>query len=200
MENGGFIFNKPVRSRCNGKMISFYFIFLLAVLLMPGCNNAISTQSPLPATGTILVYFSPNGGATDAIVREVQAAHKEILVQAYSFTSQPIAQALLEAKKRGVLVEVVLDKSQKSEKYSAADFTRNSGIPTYIDTTHAIAHNKIIIIDRHVLLTGSFNFTKAAEERNAENLLVIKDNDTLVEKYLGNFQKHKAHSTLFEGR
>jgi phosphatidylserine/phosphatidylglycerophosphate/cardiolipin synthase-like enzyme len=175
-------------------------LFLLLLMAMMGGNTAGSTPAPLPAAGTILVFFSPNGGATDAILSEIGAAHKEIFVQAYSFSSQPIARALVAARKRGVTVEVVFDKSQWSEKYSAADFTHNAGIPTYIDDTHAIAHNKIMIIDRKVILTGSFNFTKAAEERNAENLLVIKENAPLMEKYLANFEAHKSHSTLYNGR
>ena len=69
----------------------------------------------------------------------------------------------MDAHKRGVHVEVILDKSDKSQKYSAADFTHNMGIPTYIDAQHAIAHDKIMIIDKETVITGSFNFTKAAE-------------------------------------
>jgi len=126
--------------------------------------------------GTVDVYFSPNGGGANAIVTELGNAKSEILVQAYSFTSAPIAKTLTDAKKRGLHIEVVLDKSQKSEKYSSADFVAHAGIPVYIDSKHAIAHNKIMIIDRNTLITGSFNFTKAAEEKNAENLLVLKGN------------------------
>ena len=127
--------------------------------------------------------------------------HREnhILVQAYSFTSTPIAKALLEAHKRGVKVEVILDKSQKSEKYSEADFLVNVGIPTKIDTKHAIAHNKIIVIDGAVVITGSFNFTKHAEENNAENLLVIRSPD-LAAKYTANWKVHAEHSDPYAGR
>ena len=69
----------------------------------------------------------------------------------------------------------------------------NAGIPTYIDAKHAIAHNKIIIIDRRIVITGSFNFTRAAEENNAENLLIITSPE-LAEKYLQNWQTHRDHS------
>ena len=103
-------------------------------------------------------------------------------MQAYSYTSAPIAKALVDAKKRGVSVEVILDKSQRSEKYSSADFLKNAGVPTYIDAKHAIAHNKVMVIDGQTVLTGSFNFTKAAEESNAENLLVIHE-AALAAKY-----------------
>jgi len=139
------------------------------------------------------VYFSPNDGATEAIVREIDRSRSEILIQAYSFTSAPIAKALLKAHRRGVKVQAILDKSQKTQKYSSFSFLTNSGIPTYIDAKHAIAHNKIIIIDRAVLITGSFNFTKAAEEKNAENLLIIRSKE-LAKPYLENWQRHREHS------
>jgi len=152
------------------------------------------------STGTIDAYFSPHGGCTDAIVKELNNAKIEILVQAYSFTSKPIAKALVDAKKRGVKIEDILDKSQQSEKYSSADFVAHAGIPTYIDSAHAIAHNKIIIIDRSTLITGSFNFTRSAEEKNAENLLILKGNKTLVDRYIQNFNEHKGHSERYVGR
>ena len=75
----------------------------------------------------------------------------------------------------------------------------HAGVPTYIDAKHAIAHNKIMVIDSHTILTGSFNFTKAAEENNAENLLVIED-AALAKKYTDNWQKHLAHSDKYAGK
>src|SRR5450759_2309454 len=84
------------------------------------------------------VYFSPHGGCTDAIVKELDKAKSEILVQAYSFTSKEIAQALVNAKKRGIQIQIILDRSNRSGKYSAGDFTAHMGIPTYIDFQHAI--------------------------------------------------------------
>jgi phosphatidylserine/phosphatidylglycerophosphate/cardiolipin synthase-like enzyme len=144
------------------------------------------------------VCFSPNGGCTESIVKEITNAKSEILVQAYSFTSAPIAKAMTDAFKRGVKVEAILDKSQRKERYTAATFLVNAGIPTFIDDKHAIAHNKIMIIDRETVITGSFNFTKAAEEKNAENLLIIKDKE-LAKVYIDNWNKHKDHSERYEG-
>lgn len=145
----------------------------------------------------IKVFFSPNGGCSEAIVSELNKAKTGVLVQAYSFTSPSIAKALVDAHKRGVWVQVVLDKSQQTEKYSAADFLKNAGIPTFIDHKHAIAHNKVMVIDGRVVLTGSFNFTKAAEEKNAENLLVITD-PAVVAKYGTNWQAHLKHSEPYK--
>jgi len=147
----------------------------------------------------IRVYFSPKGGCTEAVVRELDRATNSVFVQAYSFTSAPIAEALVNAHKRGVKVEVIIDKSQRTEKYSSSDFVAHAGIPTSIDAKHAIAHNKIMVIDHHKILTGSFNFTKAAEENNAENLLVIEDTG-LAEKYADNWNIHRKHSEEYEGK
>jgi phosphatidylserine/phosphatidylglycerophosphate/cardiolipin synthase-like enzyme len=171
-------------------------LLFLTIAAFPSISNSagiILNNTP------VQVYFSPKGGCTEAIVREINKAKSEILVQAYSFTSKPIAKALVEAHKRGVKTEIILDKSQRREKYTAADFTAHMGIPTYIDAVHAIAHNKVMIIDQHVVITGSFNFTKAAEERNAENIFIIKSPE-LAKKYLDNWEKHKAHSEKYQGR
>lgn len=145
------------------------------------------------------VYFSPHGGCTEAIVKELDHARSNILVQAYSFTSKDIAKALLDAHKRGIQIRVILDKSQRTEKYSSADFLAHAGIETLVDAEHAIAHNKVMIIDGTTLITGSFNFTKAAEEKNAENLLVIRDRD-LATKYTANWSLHARHSLSYQGK
>ncbi len=123
-----------------------------------------------------------------------------LLVQAYSFTSAPIARALRDAHKRGVAVTVILDRSQRSERYSSADFLAHAGIPIFIDAAHAIAHNKVMLIDGATLVTGSFNFTKAAQERNAENLLMLRGDAGLVRRYRENVDTHRAHAERYEGR
>jgi phosphatidylserine/phosphatidylglycerophosphate/cardiolipin synthase-like enzyme len=168
-------------------------LLLAAVCLAPtcGCN-----PGPLPP---IEVYFSPKGGATEAVVEELDRAQKTVLIQAYSFTSKPIAEALLQAHKRGVRVKPILDGSQRTEKYSEADFLLHAGIPVLIDAKHAIAHNKIIIIDDQVVITGSFNFTTQAERSNAENLLVIRDT-VLAQQYTENWHQHEAHSEPYAGK
>jgi phosphatidylserine/phosphatidylglycerophosphate/cardiolipin synthase-like enzyme len=172
--------------------------FLLAaaltlLILLPAGPAVQAVNVSLGQVPPVEVYFSPNAGATAAIIRELAQARSEILVQAYSFTSAPISQALLAAHKRGVRIAVLLDKSQRTQKYSSATFLTNAGIATFIDAKHAIAHNKIILIDKSVVITGSFNFTKAAEEKNAENLLIIRSKE-LARPYLDNWQRHRDHS------
>ncbi len=166
------------------------------VLLVSFCSYPVVAQENQP---TWSVYFSPHGGCTDAIIKELDKAKTAILVQAYSFTSAPIAKGLLNAHKRGVKVQVILDRSQKTQKYSSATFLLNQGVPVKIDSAHAIAHNKVIIVDGQIVITGSFNFTKAAEESNAENLLVIRDR-RLAELYTKNWQDHERHSESYPGR
>jgi phosphatidylserine/phosphatidylglycerophosphate/cardiolipin synthase-like enzyme len=97
-----------------------------------------------------------------------------------------------------VKVRVVLDKSQKSERYTSATYLANHNVPTWIDTKHAIAHNKIILVDGATIFTGSFNFTKAAEQKNAENLLIIEGDPKLFTEYLSNFEEHLSHSDKYE--
>lgn len=145
------------------------------------------------------LYFSPNGGCTDAIVRELRKAQREVQVMAYSFTSKPIATALVDCHRRGVRVEVVLDKGQRGEKYTEADFIAHAGIPTYLDGKHAIHHNKVVLIDDETVITGSFNFSSSAELRNAENLLVVRDPE-MVRRYRYEWQRHQMHSERHVGR
>jgi phosphatidylserine/phosphatidylglycerophosphate/cardiolipin synthase-like enzyme len=136
---------------------------------------------------------------TDTIVNVLGEAKTSILLQAYSFTSAPIAKALVDAKKRGVRVEATLDKSNRTDKYSAADFLANSGIPTLIDAQHAIAHNKVIVIEGETGISGSFNYTKAAQDKNAENLEITRDKAVAAE-YIANWQVHAQHSEPYVGR
>lgn len=160
------------------------------------CSPAWSARAD--ASPAWSVYFSPHGGCTAAVVAALAKAKSTVLVQAYSFTSAPIAKALVEAHRRGVDVQVVLDKSQRTEKYSSATFIYNNGIPCFIDARHAIAHNKVMVIDGQTVITGSFNFTTAAENNNAENLLVVQDSQ-LAAEYAQNWRVHRLHSEPYNG-
>jgi phosphatidylserine/phosphatidylglycerophosphate/cardiolipin synthase-like enzyme len=183
---------------------TFIFKTFILLFLMIALTTFINIPDSHAADFTLndsqtQVCFSPGGGCTEEIVDQIDNAKSEILIQAYSFTSAPIAKALVNAHKKGIHVEIILDKSNKSKKYSAGDFTAHMGVATYIDSKHAIAHNKIIIIDKETVITGSFNFTKAAEEKNAENLLIIR-NKKLAEIYIDNWNMHKNHSNPYLGR
>jgi phosphatidylserine/phosphatidylglycerophosphate/cardiolipin synthase-like enzyme len=149
---------------------------------------------------SIAVLFSPKGGCSEAIVRELGQARHEVQVLAYSFSSKAIAQALVDAKLRGVHVEIVLDHSNEKEAYSDLHFFLEQGLVPLVDPHHPIAHNKVMLIDNRTLVTGSFNFTHQADAENAENLLIIKGHPELVRAYRQNFALHKDHARAAESK
>jgi phosphatidylserine/phosphatidylglycerophosphate/cardiolipin synthase-like enzyme len=132
------------------------------------------------------VYFSPNGGALKAIVNKIDSAHSQILIRSYSFTSAPIADALCKAISRGVVIKVIADRREFKAHHTKYHNLIACGIAVRIDSSVALQHSKYMIIDSTVVITGSYNFTIAAEERNAENLLIFQD-AMLAKKYLSNW-------------
>lgn len=162
---------------------------------LPGCLllAGLGVTSLLRAAGTTDVYFSPEGGCTEAIVRELRKASRSVHVQAFSFTSQPIARALVDASRRGVEVAVIFDQGIVQEPHAALEILEKGGVPWVLDREHSIAHNKVMVIDEATVVTGSFNFTTAAEHHNAENVLVIHDPE-LAGRYQANWRLHRAHS------
>jgi phosphatidylserine/phosphatidylglycerophosphate/cardiolipin synthase-like enzyme len=174
-------------------MQSKTFIWLTAFFLA-ACQNKPTAQELQECP--IDVHFSPKGGVTQSIVAGIKDSSSDIRIQAFSFTSRPIADALIEAKKSGKNVEAILDRENLGNKSSVMQSLYDNGITIYIDKSHAIAHNKVIIIDGQKVFTGSFNFSKGAEESNAENSLLIS-NKRIADLYMENWTLHKDHSHLF---
>ena len=169
---------------------------ILAILLLAGMPAVAEPLAPQ-------VCFTPGGACTDLIVSEISGAKNQVLVQAYSFTSVPILSALKAAYARGVDVEVIVDKtsarqSKSGSRYSAATYLTNAGIPVWVDTKVAIAHNKVMVVDGGTVITGSFNFTAAAQVKNAENLLVLEDS-VLAAEYKANWERRRAVSAPYSG-
>lgn len=177
--------------RCCTAVIALLLVFTPIQTSVPAEAQALKLPS-------VEVYFSPKGGCTEAVVRELANARRQIRVQAYSFTSAPIAEAVTKAKARGVDVLAILDSSQESERYTSATYLKNHNVSVLIDSKHAIAHNKVMIIDGQTVITGSFNFTSAAEQRNAENLLILR-NPEIAKAYLANFDDHRGHAEIYVG-
>jgi phosphatidylserine/phosphatidylglycerophosphate/cardiolipin synthase-like enzyme len=138
--------------------------------------------------------FTPGEDCTALIVRQVDGAKSELLVQGYVFTSALVIQAIGRAKDRGVSVKVILDRVNERSTYSGATYLVNHGIDPLIDDQVAIAHNKVLILDGQHVITGSFNFTKAAQEKNAENVLLISDDPILAAAYAANWYRREAVS------
>lgn len=165
------------------------------------------SAAPAMAADVEVLCFTPGGECTDVVVNAIGSARRQVLVQAYSFTSPEIIKALADAKKRGVDVRAVLDKSNfckagnadcQNKGTVAADTLAISKVPVLVDRAHAIAHNKVMVIDGERVITGSFNFTRSAQERNAENLLVLRDRE-LARRYAENWQEHAGHSEPYLG-
>lgn len=173
---------------------------LLALLAFsPAVWGMQSASHVIAATGSMEIAFSPDQDAAAIVIKAINLAHQQILVQAFSFTHQGIAQALIAAQRRGVDVKLIADQEQmqhvKGEKISTM---AQSGVPVWIDSEHQSAHNKVMVIDADTLgvaiITGSYNFTFAAEYENAENLLLIRGNNELAKLYRDNWLRHQAHS------
>ena len=140
----------------------------------------------LIGSGKVATCFTPPSGCGTVIANLISKAEESIYVQAYGFTSGEIAKALINASNRGVKVRVLLDKSNIGAKYSKMRDLRKAGIEVLIDEVSGIAHNKIIIIDASLVITGSFNFTTSADIRNTENVIIIKDKQ-VAQRYLQNW-------------
>ena len=161
-------------------------ILLIALMIIDLAGSYSTAQAKTKPH--VEVNFSPNQGATKAVVNLINSAKVSIKVAAYSFTSPEIAQALIAAYEKGLRVQVVLDKSNDTNQYSAATFLENKNVPLRINYRYKIMHNKYIIVDNISVETGSFNYTKAAENGNAENVITLYDNPVVAEQYSKNWQ------------
>jgi len=172
--------------------MKFFVSLLIGLVGFVGSFAWAQSTTEGMAAEVLGVYFTPPANAAAAIVNAIDASEREVLVQAYGFTHNAIAQALVRAHQRGVMVRVLLDrKSQSSNRY-VMDVLSDAQIELRQDDKHSIAHNKVMVIDQAIVITGSFNFTNSAATRNAENFLVLKSAD-LAEKYRLQWQNHWAH-------
>jgi phosphatidylserine/phosphatidylglycerophosphate/cardiolipin synthase-like enzyme len=182
------------------KSVTLKSILLVAAVLMALSLAGLSPdRAQAGENPPWKLCFSPDGHCSSLILDALSTARESVRVQAYSFTARPIAEALVEARRRGVDVAVIVDKSQTSERYSVIDLLNEAGIPLYVDYCCAIAHNKVMVIDGKKVVTGSYNFTQGAENKNAENLLVI-DDAVMAKAYLENWTVHRDGARVFAAK
>ncbi len=174
-----------------------------AALLSLAAGTAAALQpappvAPFAATGTLQYAFTAEDHADEMIITAIDAARRQVLVQAYSLTHRRIADALVRARGRGVEVAVIVDNEQTRANPAIVRDVARAGVPLLVDAQHAAAHNKVIIIDTGyadcAVVTGSFNFTFAAQHRNAENALILRGNPPLCDAYFNNWRRHQVHS------
>lgn len=161
-------------------------ILLMSLFVLP-------VQAAPNSVRDLQTCFTPGARCAQMLISAITKAKKTIDVQAYSFTSKSIATALVEAQKRGVKVTVVLDAGSAKGTSAQTQTLKDGGVTVLLDSEHAIAHNKVMVMDDAVTVTGSYNFTASAENKNAENLNIIYDEST-AKAYLVNAKKHVEHS------
>lgn len=183
---------------------------LIAIVLVGA--KPVLAREPVTASvaaASIEVYFTPWDDAQGALVSAIEQAQQQVLVQAFLLTSRTIAASLVRAYRRGVDVKVLADQRQHTELsgYSAGsqlDRLARAGIPVWLETRYRSAHNKVMLIDvqtlRSIVITGSYNFSRGAQSMNAENLLLIRGNTTLAQRFEANWLRHQSEATLMEIR
>ncbi|MDE2598918.1 MAG: phospholipase D family protein [Rhodocyclaceae bacterium] len=174
--------------------------------LLAACALTLSACAALaielPAEGSTEVLFSPWDDVEGGLIAVLGKARHSIHVQAYLLTSRNIAKALLQAHQRGVKVEILADAATtlKGDNSQVPQLAA-AGIPVWLETRYANAHNKVMLIDvageHPAVLTGSYNYTWSAQARNAENLLILRDNHALAHAYLKNWRRHQREAEPF---
>lgn len=172
-----------------------WVLALLAFLAAP-----VAASQRFAAEGEIEVAFSPRDDAEAVVLRVIREASRTLLVQAYVFTSRRIADEIVAAHWRGVQVAVLADaKMNRRAEGNALPRLLAAGVPVALETGYAAAHNKLLIADETgpacAVLTGSYNFTWSAQNRNAENLIVVRKHCALARAYADNWRRHRAAAT-----
>jgi phosphatidylserine/phosphatidylglycerophosphate/cardiolipin synthase-like enzyme len=181
------------------------WVLSLNALHLDAAAAATATEAPPPiaAHGTLQPLFAPWDNIEAAIIEVIVSARQQVLVQAYLLTSKKIATTLLAAHRRGVEVKVLVDADQlKRVDSSVAPKLAAGGIPVWLETKYQNAHNKVMVVDaaspKAVVITGSFNFTWTAQHKNAENLLIVRNNPALAERYASNWERHKNEAIPYK--
>jgi phosphatidylserine/phosphatidylglycerophosphate/cardiolipin synthase-like enzyme len=165
----------------------------------PAGQGEAGPALPVASEPEITTCFTPGQDCMGMIVAAIDGAKAEVLVQAYSFSAKPLVDALGRARMRGVNVRVILDKADERERDRAGSRLIAQRILPQVDTGVASAHNKVMVIDRDTVITGSFNFTAAAQKTNAENVLLIKGYPEIAAAYAKNWERRLAASRPYYG-
>ncbi|MDR0239740.1 MAG: phospholipase D family protein [Deltaproteobacteria bacterium] len=174
-------FEHPLRAGVRATIRRALFALVLCLAL---AVPAISAQD-----ADYEVVFSPRGNSLELVLKTISSARKSIRVAAYSFTSRPVAEALAEAYKRGVDVKLVADRAGNSDRNTVVAFLVGQGVPVRLYGDYASMHHKFMVIDGMHLQTGSYNYSVAAGNKNADNVLVLHDMPMMVEQYTAEWER-----------
>ena len=137
----------------------------------------------------VFTYFSPEADTISPLVKEIQAAEQSIHFMTFAFTHDILGSAMRDRFKSGIDVRGVFEEKQVNNEYSEYKTMKAAGLPVIVDRSSGTMHHKVIVIDAETVITGSYNFSKNAEKRNNENLLIIKGNREIASAYLAEFAK-----------
>ena len=135
----------------------------------------------------VFTYFSPGSDTISPLLKEINSAEKSIHFMTFSFTHDALGSAMRDRFKSGIDVRGVFEARQTDNPYSEYKGMKKAGLPVILDRNRGDMHHKVIVIDEETVITGSYNFSKNAEERNDENLLIIKGNREIAAAYLAEF-------------
>lgn len=170
---------------------------VLTVLAVGVLSAQVAQKRDAAPNEFLSIYFSPNGGAAQAVVGEIEKATSTLDVAAYTITHPDISRALIHAHERGVKVRVILDPTLATANYSAATPLVNAGIPVSIERGSGLLHHKLAIIDGATVITGSMNWSRAGDESNSEDLVIIRDKQ-IASDYLDHYQKLLDRANPYE--
>jgi phosphatidylserine/phosphatidylglycerophosphate/cardiolipin synthase-like enzyme len=122
------------------------------------------------------------------LISLINRANRSVYVAVYSFTRDSLAAALIYAKERGVEVRVVIERERAYEQGSEYPRLKSAGVDVRLDGNPNLMHHKFMVIDGYVVVTGSYNWSSAAEERNDENVVVIFDRD-VAQRFVQEFER-----------
>ena len=190
---GGYLDNNNLIRVQSSKLAEDYWLEFEQMFLDDQFGQSKIARSPNPTfslNGSLVeVYFSPQDGTLEHILKAVNSAQESIYFLGYSFTSDELADAMIEQAKAGVTVRGVFDKDQyHSNQGTEFDNLLDAGLDVRLDGNPRLMHHKVIIIDQQIVITGSYNFSNNAEQNNDENTLIIH-NPGIAAAYMEEFQK-----------
>lgn len=123
------------------------------------------------------VYFSPGPDCLNAIVDTLKKAKRKAKICVFTISDNRIVDAIKDMQLNGVNIKVISDNDKRFDEGSDIEYIARRGIDVKLDTTHAHMHHKFAVIDDSITITGSYNWTRSAEQRNYENILVTDSKD-----------------------